>query len=143
MSNMRLLPAAFFLLLPVCCNASALNNGLASSEKCNISGAVEFDVAEFVKMRNYQGMTSAPGASATLDHIWFGHNIGMLNFESVPLHFLKIRAGFEFNQYMTTRPTIGGASPNRSFGQSYWNAFYIREGQGIFSIINNERMLLD
>ncbi|MBN1757765.1 MAG: hypothetical protein JW863_05580 [Chitinispirillaceae bacterium] len=142
---MRIFPVALFLLLPVCFNAFSIDtdNEAASSARLSISGAVDFDIAEFVKMRNYQGMTSSPGASATLNRIWFGHTIGILNLESKPLGFLKMRAEFEFNQYMTTRPTIDGASPNKSFGQSYWNAFYIREGQGFFSFIDNDRMLFD
>lgn len=109
----------------------------------SVNGAVEFDIANYPRIRNYQGKTSAPVASNTLHRIWFGHNIGTLNLESAPTDFFTIRASFEFNQYMTTRPTIGGSSPNSSFGQSYWNAFYVREGQGIFSFIDSDDMHLD
>lgn len=118
-----------------------------SGKKLSISGRVEVETAEMVKARSSKGGGDNAGQAVTVDHIWYGHTIGTINLSSNPLEYFTVRSSFEFRQYMTMYPVIPRTEGNYvrepMFGQAYWNGFYIREFQGIFSLLKNERLAFD
>jgi len=123
--------------------ADTLDDTAASPGKITISGKLEFETAEMLKARTSVGGSSAPGPGKTASHIWYGHTIGTLNLESNPLDNFSVRASFEFRQYMTMLPLSRDFARDSYFGNTYWAAFYMREGQGIYSFVKNESMSLD
>lgn len=142
---MRLLGVAvvFGCLIAFRATAGPMEDTVASKGKIAISGKLEFETAEMLKARTSSGNTSNPGPGQTVSHIWYGHTIGTLNLESRPLENFSIRSSFEFRQYMTMLPVLKNVSRDAYFGRTYWNGFYIREGQGIYSFIKNESLSLD
>jgi hypothetical protein len=112
----------------------------AEGKKLSISGTIEIETAELVKARTSKN--GGGGGGETVNHIWYGHTIGTLNLSSAPTAYFTVRAGFEFRQYLTMLPRIADQtfSPRDwSFGNSAWNGFFVREFQGIFSILKQER----
>lgn len=108
-------------------------------EKLSLSGMLEFDVGEFLKARTAGGGgTSLPREAIGVDHIWFGHAIATLNLVSKPYEFFTVKSSFEFRQYSTMLPLMPGAKRDPYFGTAYWNTFFLREGQGIFSLAGGE-----
>ena len=115
-----------------------------TNTKFSLGGTVEFDIGEFVKARTAGGGgTNAPREAIGVDHIWFGHSIATLNFNARPSDFFTVKSAFEFRQYATMLPMVPGAMRDPFFGSTYWNGFYIREGQGIFTFKNSESFNLD
>ena len=108
----------------------------------SVTGKMEFEVAEMLRARTTAGMQDNPARSQTVHQIWFGRTIGTLNFEAKPVEKFAVRAGFEFRQYMTALP-YQFVNRDRYFGAYYWNSFYMREGQGIFSFVKNEKLSFD
>jgi hypothetical protein len=112
---------------------------LTAGDNLSLSGTLEFDVGEFLKARTSRGGgSSAPSEAITVDHIWFGNAIATLNLASKPNDFFTVKSSFEFRQYSTMLPLTPGATRDPYFGTTYWNGFFIREGQGVFSLFNNE-----
>ena len=147
-TTMRTISAAITLLCFMANLAAAADiEGSESGKKLSISGTVEVESAELLKARSSKPGGANSGTGVMVDHIWYGHTIGTLNLSSNPLDYFAVRASFEFRQYMTMYPLLQTSNndyfrePN--FGQSYWNAFYIREFQGIFSLLKNEAMAVD
>lgn len=115
-----------------------------ANENLSLSGTLEFSFAEFLKARTSGGGgTSQIREPITVDHIWYGHAIATLNLLSEPYEFFKIKSSFEVRQYATMLPLTQGARRDADFGSSYWNGCYLREGQGIFTLINDDALLLD
>jgi hypothetical protein len=138
-------PAGWMLFWFLAGMAIAGNPGAsAGGEKLSLTGTLEFDAGEFLKARTSgYGGNSEPREPLTVDHIWFGHAISTLNLLSKPNDFFTVRSSFEFRQYSTMLPLTPGARRDPYFGTTYWNAFFIREGQGIFSLMNGEAFKLD
>jgi hypothetical protein len=135
--------AVFGYLLTLGVTAGAMEDTVTSVGKLRISGKLEFETAEMLKARTSVGNTSAPGPGKTISHIWYGHTIGTLFLESNPLEKFSIRTSFEFRQYMTMLPLSRDFVRDAYFGNTYWTGFYLREGQGIYSLIKNESMSLE
>ena len=115
----------------------------AALDMISITGKLEFDCAEMLKARTSSGGGSNPGMAANVDHIWYGHTIATLNLESHPLEYLNVRAGIELRQYMTMLPLMKTVMRDPFFGQTAWMGFYLREGQGIFSLLKSGRASLE
>ncbi|MBN1127443.1 MAG: hypothetical protein JXA71_00550 [Chitinispirillaceae bacterium] len=114
------------------------------NDNLSLSGTLEFSIAEFLKARTSGGGgTTAPREPITVDHIWYGHTIATLNLLNEPLDYFKVRTSFEFRQYATMLPLTPGARRDADFGTNYWNGFFIREGQGIFSLLDDDAVSLD
>jgi hypothetical protein len=98
-----------------------------------MTGTVSFDMGEYVTARASGGGDggSNPQPFKIADHIWFGHTTADLNIASHPSDNIAVHAGFEFRQYMNMFPITN--IKDRIFGPYYWNGFYLREGQGIYS----------
>lgn len=102
-------------------------------------GTLEIEMGEMLKARLATG--SMGGSSQTLDHVWFGRTIGRLFFLSEPTNWLKVRGGFEFRQYFNMFNYRYSAE--KQYGDLQMHDFFIREAQGIFSVLKNETMSLD
>ena len=109
----------------------------AAEGKYIISPTLEFETAEMLKCR----YAASQAASKTLDHIWFGNVTGKLTFDGEPSERLKILGTFEFRQYSNMFPFNSLA--DQLFGDMQWNDFYIRQAQGIFSLVNRESFSLE
>ena len=118
-------------------------NDSTLADKLGITGMIAFDMGEYVKARATGGGDngSNPQPFRIVDHIWFGHTIATLNLESKPSDNFKVRAGFEFRQYMNMFPIT--IIKDRNFGPYFWNGFFIREGQGIYSPLTTGPLQLD
>ena len=116
-------------------------------KKFSISGKVEVETAELVKAKSSKGGGAVPSGGVTMNHIWYGHTIGTLNLLSNPVECFTVRSSFEFRQYMTMYPNIQDLDQaylrDGFFGQTYWNGFYIREFQGIYSFLKSQTMALE
>lgn len=137
------LAVVFGCLMTFQATAGTTEDTAVSHGKIVVSGKLEFETAEMLKARTSVGNTSNPGPGQTVSHIWFGHTIGTLNLESRPLEKFSIRLSFEFRQYMTMLPLSKDIVRDAYFGNTYWTGFYIREGQGIYSFIDNGPLSLD
>ena len=129
-------------LIGMAAAASGLEDS-AAVKKISISGKLEFETSEMMRARTMGAGGIDPGKSQLIDHVWYGHATGTFNLEGNPLENFKVRAGFEFRQYRTMVPLSDNYNRDRYFGQSYWNGFYIREGQGIYSFLKSETAFLD
>jgi hypothetical protein len=118
-------------------------NGGAGLKGLGITGTLAIDMGEFVKARATGGSDngSNPQPFKTVDHIWFGHTIATLNLESKPSDHFAVRTSFEFRQYMNMFPIT--IIKDKIFGPYYWNGFYIRDGQGVYSPLNTGPLRLD
>ncbi|MBN1307218.1 MAG: hypothetical protein JXA18_04835 [Chitinispirillaceae bacterium] len=111
--------------------------------KLSISGKLQFDCAEMLKARTSAGGTSNPGTPTNVDHIWYGHTIAELSAESRMFDWFLVRAGFELRQYLTMLPLIEKARRDPFFGNTSWMGFYLREGQGIFTLLKNHPVSIE
>lgn len=106
----------------------------ADNKKVSLSGMVELEASEMVKAR-----ITYSGYSSTVDHVWGNKLLGTLNFAATPASYLNLRGSFEFRQY--TYKTNFNSSYN--LGDFLYTDFFIREGQGIFSLFKDESMSID
>jgi len=106
------------------------------NKKIMLSGMVEAEVSEMVKAR----ITYPAAASkSSVDHVWGNRLMGTINFDARPSSFLSVRGGFEFREY-TYRTDFNS---NYNLGDFLYTNFFIREGQGIFSLFNYNSMSID
>jgi hypothetical protein len=142
--NMRILGIMPTLLIFSACMASD-GSGIDSTgaKVLTVTGSLAFDIGEYVKARSTGGGDngSNPQPFRSVDHIWFGHTIATLNLCSNPSDNFAVRSSFEFRQYMNMFPITN--IKDKIFGPYYWNGFYIREGQGIFSPLSTGPLRLD
>jgi hypothetical protein len=132
---MRFFGNAVVIMCLVTCIAYAEGfKDTANDKKVALSGMVELEASELVRARiTYSGLSS------TVDHVWGNHLLGTLNFAATPASYLNVRGSFEFRQY--TYKTNFSSSYN--LGDFLYTNFFIREGQGIFSLFNNQSMSID
>jgi len=105
----------------------------------SLSGMVEIETAEMMKAR-----TAIFQKNTTMDHNWYSHLSGTLNFQAKPINILDLRGSFEFKQYMNMS-AWWATSINRgayNLGDFLYNDFFIREAQGIISAVNRESFSL-
>jgi len=107
--------------------------------RVSLSGSIELEMAEMVEARTAK--TTNPSGSGPIDHAWYNHLIGTLNFDAQPVENLTLRGSFEFRQYNNMSPTLYQAQYN--LGDFLYHAFYVREAQGIYSLINNSSLSMD
>jgi hypothetical protein len=108
----------------------------ANHKKVTLSGMFETEVSEMVKARITYPVD---GIKKNVDHVWGNRLMGTLNFDARPASYLKVRGSFEFREY--TYKSIFGS--NYNLGNFIYTNFFIREGQGIFSLFNNQSMSID
>jgi hypothetical protein len=108
----------------------------ANNNKVTLSGMFEVEVSEMVKAR-----ITYPAASykSTVDHVWGNRLMGTIKFDARPASNLKARGCFEFREY--SYKAIFTSAYN--LGDFIYTNFFIREGQGIFSLFNSESMSID
>jgi hypothetical protein len=113
------------------------------AKRLAMSGTVALDAGEYVAARSSGGGDggSNPQPFKDVAHVWYGHTSANLNLSATPWDFLTIRANFEFRQYMNMFPIT--IIKDKIFGPYYWNGFYIREGQGVFSPLRAGPLRLD
>lgn len=131
-----------FMAIPALVQGQDGNSG-AAGEKLSLGGSVEFETAEMLKARKY-GMTTGGNLTQTetVDHVWYGHAIGTFYMEGNPAPELKVRAAFEFRQYYMTMLRPSNVQ-DPYLGKYQFTNFYLREGQGIFSLMRKEAVTLD
>ena len=106
-----------------------------------ITGSVELELAEIMSGRLTLSTRKIP-----VDHQWFSHFNGFLNFESKPMAILLLRGGFEFRQYMNMSARMAKTYYNVNayfMGEQVYHDFFLREAQGIISFIDNESFSFD
>lgn len=108
----------------------------AHYKKITLSGMFELEASEMVKAR-----IMYPGATIknNVDHVWGNRLMGTINFNARPASYLKIRGSFEFREY-TYRAIL---KSTYYLGDFIYTDFFIREGQGIFSLYNNNSLSID
>jgi hypothetical protein len=127
-------------LLLVCISSMAGPQISVKQGSFKLSGMVETEVAEMMKAR-----TAITQINRTLDHLWYSHFVGTLNFTAQPNDQLKICGSFEFKQYMNMC-TWWATQMNRgayNLGDFLYHDFFIREAQGIFSALESKTFSLD
>lgn len=107
----------------------------SNDKKVVLSGMVELEVTEMVKAR----ITFSSQRNSTVDHVWGNNLLGTLKFSAEPAPYLNIRGSFEFRQY-TYKTTF---SSTYNLGDFIYTDFFIREGQGVFSLFNNKAMSIN
>ena len=106
----------------------------------NLSGMVEIETAEMMKVR-----TAIFMQNRTLDHNWYNHITGTLNFIGQPNYRLTLKGSFEFKQYMNMS-AWWATQMNRgayNLGDFLYHDFFIREAQGVFSVMESKAFSLD
>ena len=86
------------IVLLTCCLSSvalSVDFNMPGMGTTAITGAVELELAEIMNGRLTLSTTKSP-----VEHQWFSHFNGFLDFESKPMPVLSLRGGFEFRQYM-------------------------------------------
>ena len=106
----------------------------------SIAAKGEFETAEMLKARVIT--PGAKGQSWPWDHSWYADLMGTIDFAARPVSSLTLRGSFEFRQYvhMSAMSTLDKAYYMGDFKQ---NEFYVREAQGIYSLLKDERMSID
>jgi hypothetical protein len=107
----------------------------ANDKKVVLSGMVELEASEMVKAR----ITFSSQRNSTVDHVWGNNLLGTLKFSAEPAPYLNIRGSFEFRQY-TYKTTF---SSTYNLGDFIYTDFFIREGQGVFSLFNGKSLSVD
>jgi hypothetical protein len=126
--------------------ALAFITGMANAEiyvkqgSFKLSGMVEIETAEMMKVRTALGQVNR-----TLDHNWYSHITGTLNFQAQPADNFELKGSFEFKQYMNMS-VWWATTMNRAayyyLGDFLYHDFYIREAQGILSALESEALSL-
>ncbi|MBN1127444.1 MAG: hypothetical protein JXA71_00555 [Chitinispirillaceae bacterium] len=105
----------------------------------DINGMVELETAEMMKAR-----TAMVQKHVTVDHAWYSHVIGTLNFIARPSDRFSLNGSFEFKQYMNmsiwwaTAMNRGGYN----LGDFLYHDFFIREAQAVFTTFEGEALSL-
>ncbi|MBN1308619.1 MAG: hypothetical protein JXA18_11915 [Chitinispirillaceae bacterium] len=131
------------IILPLCFLAAAATEDTVTSEtakKILLSGAAELETAEMIKAR-----ITYSGKSGTLDHVWYSHLIGTLNFTVKPVERLLLRGSFEFRQFMNMSGTQYNPAYNNSYnlGDFLNEEIFLREGYARYSLLGNKSVSLD
>lgn len=102
----------------------------------SITGSLEMELAEIVNGRLTLSTRKAP-----VEHQWFSHFNGFLNFESKPTEALLLKGGFEFRQYMNMSARMAKTYYNVNayfMGEQVYHDFFLREAQGIWTILDSD-----
>lgn len=106
----------------------------------SIGAMGELETAEMLKARVIT--PGSGGLSKQWNHSWYTHLLGTIDFAARPVSSLTLRGSFEFREYMNM-------SALSSFDKAYYmgdfkqSEFYIREAQGVFSLLKNESMSIE
>ncbi|MBN1757764.1 MAG: hypothetical protein JW863_05575 [Chitinispirillaceae bacterium] len=109
--------------------------------KTTISGSVELELAEIM-----YGRLTLNSLKSPVEHQWYSHFNGFLDFESKPTPTLTLKGGFEFRQYMNMSARMAKTYYNKNayyMGEEVYHDFFLREAQGIFKLIDKEAFSFD
>lgn len=104
-----------------------------------IRGMIELETAEMMKARS-----AIVQSNGTFDHCWYSHVVGTMNFGAKPNDRLSIAGSFEFKQYMNMNVWWATALNRGAYnlGDFLYHDFFIREAQGIYSLMESEALSL-
>jgi hypothetical protein len=104
-----------------------------------INGTMELLTGEMLRARMAKTVTSG---SSVVMHAWYNDLIGTLNFDAKLSEKLRLRGGYEFRQYIKVSPP-GFMGTSYNLGDFLYQEFYLREGQGIFSLMKSDPLSVE
>lgn len=115
----------------------AAGEGIPAAGTISLAAKGELEMAEMLKARVCT--PGAKGQSSSWDHSWYTHLLATLDFAARPVSAVTIKGSFEFRQYfhMSAISTFEKAYYMGDFKQ---NEFFIREAQGILSVVKNSAL---
>ena len=123
---------AVIICILTCMARTGAAEDTAGAGTISIAGAGELETSELMRARVLSG-----NINSTQFHLWMNHLLATLNFEARPLEYAKLRGSFEFREYTYF------ISTTYNQGDFLYQEFFVREAQGILSLIRNGPVSLE
>jgi len=140
MSKVAVVACFMVCFLTIGASAGGAEDTVVAAGTISIGAKGELETAEMLKSRLIPPGNG--GRSMPWDHTWYTHLVGTIDFAVRLVSSMTLRGSFEFRQYMHM-------STYSCFYKSYYmgdfsqSEFYVREAQGIFSLLKNESLSIE